>query len=204
MNHQIFTKQSPQTAYRQRCYKNFDKLQFRADLIKVNWDSICHDPDPNSAGEHFLKIAEKLLDKHAPYKNIKQPKSQFETKPWITLELAYSIKIKIKFYKRFCKEKDPHKKQNYERQFKTYHSLIYTLPGETKNLITNNTLVTTKKTPETTMADHKGDNKHDKKSDESIPSLLIDNQLITSVKQISNHFNNFFTSIAGKINRNIV
>ena len=54
------------------------------------------------------------------------------------------------------------------------------------------------------MADHKGDNKHEKKSDESIPSLLIDNQLITSAKQISNHFNNFFTSIVGEINRNIV
>ena len=112
--------------------------------------------------------------------------------------------MKIKLYKCFCKEKDPHKKQNHERQFKTYHNLISALLGETKNLITNNTLVTTKKPPETTMADHKGDNKHEKKSDESIPSLLIDNQLITSAKQISNHFNNFFTSIARKINRNIV
>ena len=63
-----------------------------------------------------------------------------------TPELAYSIKMKIKLYKRFCKEKDPHKKQNHERQFKTYHNLISALLGETKNLITNNTLVTTKKT----------------------------------------------------------
>ena len=42
------------------------------------------------------------------------------------------------------------------------------------------------------------------KSDESISSLLIDDQLITSAKQISNHFNNFLTSIAEKINRDIV
>ena len=42
------------------------------------------------------------------------------------------------------------------------------------------------------------------KSDKSISSLLIDNQLITSARQISNHFNNFFTSIAEEINRNIV
>ena len=82
--------------YRQRCYRNFDKLQFRADLIKVNWDSICYDLDPNSAGEHFLKIAEKLLNKNTRYKNIKHPNSQFETKPWIKPQLAYSIKIKIK------------------------------------------------------------------------------------------------------------
>ena len=42
------------------------------------------------------------------------------------------------------------------------------------------------------------------KSDESILNLLIDYQLITSAKQISNYFNNFFTSIAEKIKRNIV
>ena len=51
-----FTKKSPQMVYRQRCYKNFDKLQFRVDLIKVNWGSFCHDSDPNSAVEHFLKM----------------------------------------------------------------------------------------------------------------------------------------------------
>ena len=52
------------------------------------------------------------------------------------------------------------------------------------------------------MADHKGDNKH--KIGRIFSSLLIDNQLTTSAKQISNHFNNFFPSIADKINRNIV
>ena len=41
------------------------------------------------------------------------------------------------------------------------------------------------------------------KSDDSVSSLLIDNQLIISAKQISNRFNNFFTSIAEKINTNI-
>ena len=110
--------------HRQRCYTIFDKLQFRPDLIKDNWDSCCHDPNPNAALEYFLKIVEKLLDKHAPYKNIKHPKSRFETKPWITLGLTNSIKIK--------KKKDPHKKENYERQFKTYHNLISTLLRETR------------------------------------------------------------------------
>ena len=42
------------------------------------------------------------------------------------------------------------------------------------------------------------------RSDESVSSLLIDNQLITSAKKTSSHFNNCFTSIAEKINRNIV
>ena len=43
-----------------------------------------------------------------------------------------------------------------------------------------------------------------KKSDESISSLLIDGQIIASAKAIPNYFSNFFTSIAVKINKNIV
>ena len=54
------------------------------------------------------------------------------------------------------------------------------------------------------MTDHKWDNKHEKKSDESISSLISYNQLITSAKQTYNHFNNFYTSVTEKINRNIV
>ena len=49
-----FTEKSPQMVYKQRCYKNFDKLQFRADLIKVNWGSFCHNPDLNSWSKHLL------------------------------------------------------------------------------------------------------------------------------------------------------
>ena len=43
-----------------------------------------------------------------------------------------------------------------------------------------------------------------KGSDESISSLLIDGEIISSAKEISNYFNNYFTSIAEKINKNIV
>ena len=60
-----FTKISTQMIYRQRYYKNVDKLQFRADLIKVNWDSFSHDSNPNAALGNFLKIVEKQLGKDA-------------------------------------------------------------------------------------------------------------------------------------------
>ena len=110
----------------------------------------------------FFKIVGKLLDKHAPYRNIKHPKSQFETKPWIAPGLAYPIKIKNKVYKSFCKEKDPHRKENYKRQFKTYHNVISTLLRETKESYYKQYFKRQQKNPETSMADHKGDNKHEK------------------------------------------
>ena len=39
-----FTEKSPQMVHKQKCYKNFDKLQFRADLVKVSWGSFSHEP----------------------------------------------------------------------------------------------------------------------------------------------------------------
>ena len=56
---------------RQRCYKNFDKLKFKADFAKVIWDGFCLTSNPNNALAHLLKIVNKLLNKHAPYKTIK-------------------------------------------------------------------------------------------------------------------------------------
>ena len=43
-----------------------------------------------------------------------------------------------------------------------------------------------------------------KESDVSISSLLIDDEIKSSAKEISNYFNNFFTSVIKKINKNIV
>ena len=60
---------------RKRCYKNFDKLKFKADLVKVNWDGFCLTFNPNDAIINFLKIVNKLLDKNAPYKTIKYSKT---------------------------------------------------------------------------------------------------------------------------------
>ena len=74
----------------------------------------------------LLKIVEKLLDKHARLINISNIQ-RLNLKLNLGLHLAgltNSIKIKIKLYKSICKEKDNHKKEIYERQFKTYHHLV--------------------------------------------------------------------------------
>ena len=118
---------------RKRRYKNFDKLKFKADLAKVNWDGFCLTSNPNDALAHFLKIVNKPLDKHAPYKAIKYSKLQYETKPWIIPGLANSIRNKNKLYKNFCEEKDPKTKEYYEKQIKSYRNHISSLLRKTKD-----------------------------------------------------------------------
>ena len=70
-----FSEKSSKIINRQRCYKNFGKLKFKADLVKVNWDGFCLTFNPNDAIINFLKIVNKLLDKNAPYKTIKYSKT---------------------------------------------------------------------------------------------------------------------------------
>ena len=42
-----------------------------------------------------------------------------------------------------------------------------------------------------------------KKSDKFNSSLLLNDQIITSAREMFNYFTNFFTSVAVKINKNI-
>ena len=188
---------------RQRCYKSFDKLKFKAGLVKVNWDGFCLTSDSNDTLAHFLKIINKLLDKHAPYKTTKYSKTQNETKPWITPGLANSKRNKHKLYKSFCKEKDMKTKEYYEKQFKSYNNHISALLRKTKDSYYKQ-YVEDKKNCRLVWQTIKGIINMKKKSGKSIPSLLIDSQIITGAKEICNYFNNFFASIVVKINKNIV
>ena len=154
---------------------NFDKLKFKEDLVKVNWDGFCLNINPNDAFVHFLKIVNKLLDKHAPYKTIKYSKPQCGTKPWITTGLVNSIRTKNKLYKSFCKEKDPKTKGYFEKQFKSYHNHISSLLRETKDSYYNKYFEDNKKTLRLVWQTVKGMINMNKKSDKSICSFRNNN-----------------------------
>ena len=55
-----FSKKSSKMINRQRCYKYFDKLKFKADLVKVNRNGFCLTFNSYDALAHFLKIVNKL------------------------------------------------------------------------------------------------------------------------------------------------
>ena len=74
----VFSEKSSKVISRQKCYKNFDKLKFKTDVVKINWDGFCLNSNQNDALAHFLKIVNKLLNKDAPYKTIKYSKPRYK------------------------------------------------------------------------------------------------------------------------------
>ena len=93
---------------------------------------------------------------------MKHPKSQFETKPWITPGLAYSIKIKKKLQKFLQGKRSTQKKENYERQFKIYCDLVPTLLRETKESYYKQYFRDNQKNLKLVWQTIKGENKHEK------------------------------------------
>ena len=41
------SEKSSKVINKQRCYKNFDKLKFKGEFVKVNWDGFCLTSDPS-------------------------------------------------------------------------------------------------------------------------------------------------------------
>ena len=147
----------------------------------------------------FLNIVDRLIDKHGPEKPIPKTNLQTKSKPWITPTLSNSIKIKNRVYKQFCTASDPIKKKKLHEWFKNYRSLTIIL-----------TRVCKEEYYKSFFQDNKKDSKKVREGVRLIASvtnkkliqnidLNIDNDTITDDKVISNHFNKFFSSIAGKL-----
>ena len=109
-------------------------------------------------------------------------------------------KNKHKLYKNFSKEEDPKLKEYYEKQFKSYRNHIFSPPRKIKDSYYKQYFEENKQNFRLVWQTIKGIINIKKKSDKSISSLLIDGQIIKSAKEISNYFNNLFTSVAAKIN----
>ena len=110
--------------------------------------------------------------------------------------MSNSIKIKNKLYKKFCRTTKPEIRKQLHESFKNYRNLTITL-----------TRISKEKYYKSFFEDNKKDSKKvwegirsiinvkNEKSSNNI-SLNIDNETITDDLTISNHFNNFFTSVA--------
>ena len=151
----------------------------------------------------FLNKIDSILDAQAPLKKVNKYKLKFKTKPWITPALQKSISIKNNLLIKFITIKDPQIKERYHKEYKDYRNLLSTILKQSKASYLShysesnwNSIKNTWKDIKSiiTIKDFSGD----------IPkSLSVDGATISNPLAISNIFNNYFSSIAGKTKLNI-
>ena len=140
---------------------------------------------------HFLKIVHALLDRHAPLKSFNTKSNIYSSKPWITTGIAKSIKVKDNLYK----------KAEYQKQFRTYWNYISTLLRCSKDSYYNGFFEKNKRNVKTVWKTVKELIIIKQRNELSLTTLQIGKKIETDDKEIANHFNGYFTSIAGEPNR---
>ena len=144
-----------------------------------------------------------MLEKHAPLKRLNKQELKFEQKPWITQGLLISIKKNTLFSIYIRCTESSHKK-NLHLTYKSYQNLLSTLLKDSKQqhftyfFKSNNNDI--KKTWEgiKSIISAKNENNND-----SLTSIIHEENFITDPLSIPNVFKNFFSTVAQKVQSKI-
>ena len=188
-----------------RDYKNFDKNGFMCELQQIQWPTILklHTNDPNVGFTSLQKSIDQLLEKYLPVRKMTKKEVKRKEKPWITNEILSLIRQREKFHKKFIKEKDQSKKNIFHEQYRTFRNQIVTASRQSKKLYFQkyfeenslNLRNTWRGIKSIININHKGKSKP--------TSLIIGDELITDPYIVADEFNNYFSSIAGKLQNSI-
>ena len=185
--------------------KNFDREHFFRDLLDIDWTSVIkiEKGDPNISFNNYEVTVNKLLDKYMPIKKLTKNEIKQQRKPWITNEIKTSIKIRERLYKKFVKAKNNDIKNTYYRQYKELRNRIVNLCKQSKKTFYQNYFLENTNNIKKTWKGIKSIININNKNISQLTSLMDNNILITEPKKVANIFNDYFSSIAKKLQNNI-
>ena len=103
-----------------RDFENFDRENFVADLINIDWNSVLsiEKGDPNHSFNMFdIKINE-LMQKYVPLKKLTKKDFKYQLKPWISTGILKSIKRRDKLIHNFINAKELPVKERLRDEYK--------------------------------------------------------------------------------------
>ena len=185
-----------------RSYTNFDYENYILDVLGIDWEKHTNIElgNVNHSLDGFLNINDALLDRYAPLKKISNRRlKKMKHKPWITKGLLNSIQKKDSMRKKFMRTRDILKKQLLEKHQKKYRNILVHLIRESKTKYYKEFFNTHKQNLRKTWS---GINEiiNIKKKHVSQPSCLKINGIQSNnPKQIAETFNNYFSTVAQKV-----
>ena len=189
----------------ERDWSKFVQQNFVLDYFDKDWSDVCQldQQDMNLSINSFLNNMNSiLLDEHAPLKRVNKYKLKFKSKPWITPAIQKSISVKNNLLKRFINSKDPQAKDIFHEQYKDYRNMLSTLLKKSKIGYHNQYFEANMNNIKNTWKGIKSILTIKNTSSDFPKCLSSNGSTFTNQVEISNIFNNYFASIAEKVNIN--
>ena len=101
--------------------------------MSLNWNQILSTDDPNICLDTFLLHFNYLLDEHAPLQKQTRKQKSLAHKPWINNEIKSQMKIRDRYFLKFCHAKDPETKAHKHSQYKVSRNDFTRRIRESKN-----------------------------------------------------------------------
>ena len=191
------------------CRRNYNKLnhdKFKEDFNKINWTNLFSVDNIDTAYDSFLDQVEKLIDKHIPIEKISKRKlKQQSKKPWVSNDLLKRIEHKNKLYQRAKVEQDENLKASLEKEVTILQKILKKDIRFEKDKYYQIFFKENKNNLIKVWKNIKNIINLKPKSKSNISCLYIDGKrTYTNHLEIANKFNDHFTTIAAKIEKNIV
>ena len=188
----------------ERDWSKFVQQNFVLDYFDKDWSDVLQldQQDVNLSINSFLDKMNSILDEHAPLKRVNKYKLKFKSKPWITPAIQKSISVKNKVLKRFIDLKDPQAKDIFHEQYKDYRYMLSTLLKKSKTNYYNQYFEANMNNIKNTWKGIKSILTIKNTSSDFPKCLSSNGSTFTNQVEISNIFNNYFASIAEKVNIN--
>ena len=138
-----------------------------------------------------------------PLRKLTKKEIKQKQKPWITNDVLKLIKQRDKIYKHFRKSKNEVVRDLFHIKYKTLRNQIVKLCREKKKLYYHNYFLKNSDNLRNTWRGIKSIINLNGRDKSNLTSLLVNDELIKDPTKIANEFNNYFSSIAGKLQASI-
>ena len=185
-------------------YKSFSDDAFKAELSELDWSLLTENSEVNLGFETFVRLVNRILDKHVPTKIIEKKENKITSKPWVTRGIKTSMKIRDKFYKQMIKTKSKQQKLSKHNSYKKYRNKITELLRISRQTYYQKYFEKNKKNSKRLWQGiHEIISSQKSKKDSSISTIIVDGNTITAPTEMAENFNNFFTLIGKNLQEKI-
>ena len=196
---------APENIKYKRNMKDFDRENFFLDLLSVDWDEILQieTNDPNHSFKRYYHIINTLIDKYMPLKKMTKKEIKQQSKPWINQEILENIQKRDKLKKDYIETFDENTRAQIHLQFKELRCKIQTDIKTSKKTYFQNFFSQNAKNIRETWQGIKSIVNVNSKKKSNPTSLMLNNKLLTDQTLVSDTFNEYFSSIASKLQKKI-